>query len=97
MKDGLQFRRAKRRFVALAQGDIHGRDFDHRKWEDAVGGSDSRYAAALGAARYARSYGHQIRLRHGAVRRVYGTCGWRSDSLVHDADLGGGWTKYHHD
>ena len=57
----------------------------------AVGGRNARYAAALGAARYARPYRHQIRLRHGAMRRVYRACGWRGDSLVHDADLGGGW------
>ncbi len=37
--------------------------------------ADSRYAAAVGAARSARVDGNQVRMRRGGLRRLYGSRG----------------------
>ncbi len=48
-------------------------------------------ASALGAARRARPYRHQIRLRHRAMRRLHGSCGGGTVAFLHAArwDTGG--------
>src|SRR5437016_3010582 len=48
-------------------------------------GCRSRDAAPLGAAGKTSTHRNQIRLRHGAVRRMHGASGWRSGAVVCDA------------
>ena len=48
---------------------------------------DPGHAAALGAARDARAHRHQVRLRHGAVRRVHRARRRRGGALVRHAGL----------
>ena len=44
----------------------------------------SEHTPSLGAARFARPRRHQVRLRHGPVRRLHGARGWRTDPrLLH--------------
>src|SRR5207302_5002986 len=56
-----------------------------------------RHASALGAARLPRHDGHQVRLRHGAVRRVHGPHRRPADAQLRDARLGGGRKGDHDD
>ena len=57
----------------------------------------SRHAAALGLARQARHDRHQVRLRHGAVRRLHRAPRRRAGALVLDAGLGRGGQEDHDD
>ena len=53
----------------------------------ALGERRCGHAAALGAARSARPEGHEVRLRHGALRRLHRSSGRRADAVLHRADL----------
>jgi hypothetical protein len=46
-------------------------DLIHRKWQASFRGRSSVDAIALGAARFAAAYRHQIWLRHGPMRRLH--------------------------
>ena len=57
-----------------------------------------RHAAAVGPARPPESHRHQVRLRHGAVRRVHRARRRRADALLRDAGVRArGQARDHHD
>src|SRR2546425_5620119 len=56
-----------------------------------------RYPAAVDASRSVGPYRNQVRLRHGAVRRVYRACRWQTGTRVHDAHFRAGEQEGHHD
>ncbi len=57
---------------------------------------DPEDATAVGAARFAGPGRHQVRLRHGAVRRLHGAGRWRADSRLLDTGVERGGQEHHH-
>ena len=55
-----------------------------------------RYAAALGGARRARAHRHQVRLRRGAMRRLYRARQRPVGACLRDAGVGGRGQESHH-
>src|SRR5437867_3198106 len=77
-----------------SQGGSHGNA--SREWQSATGGRASGDAASVGVARCPRNDRDQVRLRHGAVRRLYRPPRWPTHARLHHADLGCGARKGHH-
>src|ERR1700675_4385166 len=92
-KDELIFGQSEHRIRCGTDGGMNGRDRNYREREGALGGGEPGYAAAVGAARYARTDRDEIRVRDGAVRRLHGTRGWGGDTLMHDSHHRGLWTE----
>src|SRR4029077_8133996 len=97
-KDDLIFPRSAHRVPCDTRREkTHGRHLSHRKRQSAYRRSEPRHASALGASRYARIDGNEIRLRHGPLRRVHRSRGRRGHSLLHHANFRGRWPQHHHD
>ena len=67
-----------------------------RQWQGSLFRAARRYAAALGDARRARAHRHQVRLRHGAVRRLHRARQRQSGARLRHAGLGGRRQEDHH-
>src|SRR6267142_517115 len=63
----------------------HG-DPEHQR-QGAKRGRARRHAASVGIARRGRPYRHQVRLRHGALRRLHRPCGRLAHPLMRDAGV----------
>src|SRR5262245_15180736 len=73
----------------------HADAFHQRK--SVRGGCRAGNTVAVGVARYDRADGHEIWLRHRAMRRLYGTYRWAGDALLPDAGWRPGGAASHHD
>src|SRR5688572_7365735 len=79
--------RRKLRCTLHPRGEFHG--YFHRQWPAGQCRGRARHPAAVGAARHARPHRHQVRLRHGAVRRVHRARGRQPDARLRHAGVGG--------
>src|ERR1700694_330381 len=71
-------------------------DSIHIKRKTSDSGRQSQHAAAVGVARHTGDDGHEIRLRHGIVRRLHGTHRRGSHALLRYADFDCFWKENHH-
>src|SRR6266702_2466260 len=74
----------------------HGHGHSENQRHGAHGGRSAGHASALGAARRDRLDGDQVRLRHGAVRRLHGARGRPADPLLRHAGRRGHRQERHH-